>query len=384
MNGCPYGLSSVVVTFNRYPILLTAMFRRIFCLLHGAYFDDNLLLDLVCTSDRSHKLSREWYTQMGTPPKESKGFPMASHRVFLGAAVTVDALRSDGYIVVSPKEATRHQVLSDIEVAVRSEAMSPAEAAKTRGRSGWVGANSLGRIGRLGLAVLKDLQYQPRKRLTSSQIRALMFHATVIHNLPPKLVPIVDKPLGPLVMYSDAEYTPGYQPRLGWVLFRDPPLAPLGFTWVAPKAFTSQWKVRKNQIFPAESAALPVGSWCLKNELRGRDLIWFVDNEAAAAAAIRGSTSEPDVAVLVEVAHLLWLSAQCRVWIEWIDSKSNPADGLSRAGLSDAWTAMQDWSLSEAADPPWPSPPCTAVQICNSLLGTLDTEDELANWSDIG
>ena len=44
---------------------------------------------------------------------------------------------------------------------------------------------------------------------------------------------------------------------------------------------------------------------------------------------------------------------ECRVWIEWIDSKSNPADGLSRLGLLDPWTQGQGWELSEAAQPPW-------------------------------
>ena len=29
MNGCPFGLGSVVVTFNRYPTLVTAMLRRV-------------------------------------------------------------------------------------------------------------------------------------------------------------------------------------------------------------------------------------------------------------------------------------------------------------------------------------------------------------------
>ena len=41
-----------------------------------------------------------------------------------------------------------------------------------------------------------------------------------------------------------------------------------------------------------------------------------------------------------------------RLWVEWIDSESNPADGLSRDGLSDEWTCKQQWSLSEFVFPP--------------------------------
>ena len=34
-------------------------------------------------------------------------------------------------------------------------------------------------------------------------------------------------------------------------------------------------------------------------------------------------------------------------WHEWIDSDSNPADGLSRDGLQDEWTLNQGWDLAE-------------------------------------
>ena len=46
MKGCPYGLGSVVVTFNRYPTLITACLRRVLGLMAAAYFDDNILLDV--------------------------------------------------------------------------------------------------------------------------------------------------------------------------------------------------------------------------------------------------------------------------------------------------------------------------------------------------
>ena len=35
------------------------------------------------------------------------------------------------------------------------------------------------------------------------------------------------------------------------------------------------------------------------------------------------------------------------VWYEWVDSDSNPADGLSRDGVHDEWTLRQGWELTE-------------------------------------
>ena len=103
-----------------------------------------------------------------------------------------------------------------------------------------------------------------------------------------------------------------------------------------------------------------------------RDVICFIDNEAATAFAIRGSSSEPGADTMVQVAHLLWLGLECRNWIEWIDSRFNLADGLSRRGLLDEWTWSQGWRLPECQHPPWD--------------GNTNAPDRLfhALWKDIG
>ena len=82
-------------------------------------------------------------------------------------------------------------------------------------------------------------------------------------------------------------------------------------------------------------------------------MICFIDTEAAAAAAIRGDSSQPDVQVIIQAAHLLWMRLGARMWLEWIDSDSNPADGLSRLGVADPWSSLQGWELREEKSPPW-------------------------------
>ena len=101
---------------------------------------------------------------------------------------------------------------------------------------------------------------------------------------------------------------------------------------------------------------------------RDKDVLWFVDNEAACASLIRGASSQEDVAVVAEVVHLLTLRLGCRIWFEWIDSKSNPSDGLSRLGL-----ACPDWGAwaKVAGQPPWTDPQRTARAV-------------LEEWGNIG
>ena len=66
MLGCPYGLGSVVVTFNRYPTLVVAAQRRVLGLLSGAYFDDILTTDISATSRQAKELGNWLWAVLGT------------------------------------------------------------------------------------------------------------------------------------------------------------------------------------------------------------------------------------------------------------------------------------------------------------------------------
>ncbi len=77
-------------------------------------------------------------------------------------------------------------------------------------------------------------------------------------------------------------------------------------------------------------AALMVPMIEMRN-LASEDLLCFLS-----ASLIRGTSGQD--AVLV---HRMSSRAQ------WIDSKSNPADGLSRDRLADAWTMSQHWQVRE-------------------------------------
>ena len=87
-------------------------------------------------------------------------------------------------------------------------------------------------------------------------------------------------------------------------------------------------------------------------DLQDRDVIWFLDNEASVASLIRVSCAE-----LRNVMFSFWSNRpisnlqlhflRIRLWVEWVDSDSNPSDGLSRLGICDPWTVAQSWNVQE-------------------------------------
>ena len=147
------------------------------------------------------------------------------------------------------------------------------------------------------------------------------------------------------MIYSDASCEPGSLPRLGWVIFEQGhQLA--GYTIDVPAAVFETWLAQKQQIFPAETLCGNCVPATCAERLRGKSVLWFIDNEAAASALIRGSSSQPDALELVMTCHMQLQQLQTRCWWEWIDTASNPSDGLSRLGLDDPWTCEQGWALA--------------------------------------
>ena len=68
-------------------------------------------------------------------------------------------------------------------------------------------------------------------------------------------------------------------------------------------------------------------------------------------ALIKGSSAKADISAIAVALHAIFARLGVRVWIEFVESASNPADGLSRAGLEDAWTRAQGWTLKEVPCP---------------------------------
>ena len=120
-------------------------------------------------------------------------------------------------------------------------------------------------------------------------------------------------------------------------------------------------------------AALPIGLALLAQRVKGRDLISFIDNEAAVSTLIRGASRAEDCARLAELTHALLMQLNVRLWIEWVDSESNPADGLSRLGIHDPWTCAQGYSLKDVAGHALP----------RARVDVFHWADELRHWGGV-
>ena len=138
-----------------------------------------------------------------------------------------------------------------------------------------------------------------------------------------------------------------------------------------PPEVVSTWTPRRTQIFPSEAMAVYAAVFNHQAALAGEDVVIFVDNEAAAAALVRGFSSSADVGCIAQSLRWLLLRISCWMWIEWVDSDSNVPDGLSRTGACDEWTAAQGWDIRTAEPPPWSQALRMHEEVAIATLGGL-------------
>ena len=204
------------------------------------------------------------------------------------------------------------------------------------------------------------VEYSSRgSKLTPALALALRILRDVITRAPPRSISVWRRPKKPIIAYSDASWPDDNdgdkavkEARIGWVLFV-PDRKPMGFSLKVNESITANLAPRKQQILAVESFAALAAFHTSPDVFEGEDVVWFVDNEAAVSSLIRGGARPEDIDKIAALTTIASNAASTRVWWEWIDSDSNPSDGLSRDGLSDEWTGKQEWDCEDLGDRDW-------------------------------
>ncbi|CAE7513615.1 DNMT3B [Symbiodinium sp. CCMP2592] len=342
----PFGLASAVVNFNRVPCLGTACLRRMTgaCVTH--FFDDSGILDLTSAHGSAQECVNAVYQSMGVRLDILKQQPMATQRLFLGVLLNLSRALSDRTILVDIKPGLRETIFADVQRMIDAGSCTPSEASKLRGRMVWAASAMFGRCGRGGQGPLCDRQYDVgRCELDEPLLAALRYIQALVKVVPPRLVPLHSVPVSPVVVYTDASFEPAEMssPGLGSVIFvRDEPTQGRA-SWV-PAQVLDSFADRATQIAPLEAMAVVLATLQFRRKLAGAEIIWFIDNQSVCASLVRGASSVDDMSTLVAVTHLLWATLGARVWIEWVDSESNPWHEFRELSLLQLSDALLRWA----------------------------------------
>ena len=79
--------------------------------------------------------------------------------------------------------------------------------------------------------------------------------------------------------------------------------------------------------------------------------VWYIDNVAALMCLIRGRSDSPDLERMANLIHVALFALQTWIYWEWIPSKSNWSDSISRLGWRDPWHRMHHFKCFPAYFP---------------------------------
>lgn len=115
----------------------------------------------------------------------------------------------------------------------------------------------------------------------------------------------------------------------GGIFFQEDVVSVLGLK-ECPQLVFSGLGQRDTQLIFLELLAV-VGTLHSAGEmLWGKDLISPVDNRSVCAVFVKGASKSADLQACITAWHLDLYKAGCRVWVEYVPTGANPADGISR------------------------------------------------------
>ena len=142
---------------------------------------------------------------------------------------------------------------------------------------------------------------------------------------PTRLKPLRPREDTPPILYTDAPGKP--QNGLGAVLIDWDSVL---WSWrTCPDRLIASLADRTTQINPLEVCGVILGFWTFKNEIRGRRVMVFIDNQAALGAIKKGRSPVPDFNELVFFARGICNSCETDPTFSWVPSELNWADAPS-------------------------------------------------------
>ena len=223
--------------------------------------------------------------------------------------------------------------------------------------SDWLEMSMLGRPLIAAFSGLIARQYyEASASLTPALALCIQYLQLALSILPSRIVDIYQNPRPPVIIYTDAstEAPTALGFRLGIWIALDGRI--LVSSVDVPQAIVDAWAPRRTYINLLELLAVPLLAFSEPEILKDRDVLWFLDNQAAWRAIIRSASSVSDVNHLSLLAGLQFAKLRCNPWFEWVPSHQNLSDPLSRQGWADpeVAAAIQAGTWTPLVlSPPW-------------------------------
>ena len=343
----PFGSVSAVFSFNRvsrslHHIMATYLHAPLTC-----FYDD---FPTISPSSSASILSKSMSAVLDLLGWEhakvgSKAVDFASEFNALGICIQLQPLNS-GSFVLKNKNGRVEKICSMLEAVAGAGHITRSQAAEIQGHINFATGFYTCRALRFLVSAFERLSHVPSK-YGAKDLRALCSLAmTMLKSLPPRKY-TASEMKEPLLLFTDGAWEDGVA-TAGAVFFD--PLSNQGFVCEVevPDTLVNLWKqdVGDQLICQIEMWAFVSTRWFLKDILKDRLVVAWIDNEASRFACVKGASNSFSLQAMTRLLAHIEVTHPTGLWYERVCSYSNPSDGPSR-GLADSVATALGLSVGE-------------------------------------
>ena len=326
-NVLPFGATASVVHFNRVARLLHAIGLEA-GLTWGCYFDDFPMVTPAVLRQSSMSTAKMLLDLLGFQYSGHKLKPFEPRATVLG--VEIDASDAvGGWIFVRNKPGRVDEISESVSRIVAAGKLTPKEASRILGRIQFADSQVMGRLGRLAMHEFRlATKSFDSIDLDSCALESLQVMMKRLATGEPRKIPCCDLGKPTLVFTDGASEETNH--TIGGVVMVGETVE--YFSCSIPEVLVAEWAQSYSHFIGlVELYAILVARMLWRAYIDGSRAIFFIDNNSAMDACIKGTSGSQPVRRLLLCWEKLEETSRSWVWFTRVPSQSNPSDEPSRA-----------------------------------------------------
>ena len=330
----PFGAVSAVNAFNRVAKCLRQILCRLFLLVNTSFFDDYCQLEFGPLCDSSWKTAETVLTILGwkIAMGEDKRVPFGKRFNILGAVVDLSH-SMEGEVLSMNKESRVQELAATVNKLVEGAQFNESALQSLRGRLLYAAGNTFGRCTQVAVQALGRLARKGTSTFLDAELlKCIQFAISTLASAQPRRITAWKNEWPVLIFTDGACEGEGSVVTHGAVLCDQTTASFYYFGDPVPGCYVQRWQEdgKRQVIYQAELFPVWIAKRTWRSIIVNRQVLWFLDNEAARAALIRSYSPLLDSMQLVRDCAFEDVQSQTSNWYARVASKSNVSDAASR------------------------------------------------------
>ena len=332
-----FGATAAVYSFNRVSRSLWFLFNKMLAIPCGVFYDDFPLFspeELAVNADEaaSELLDLLGWKHAKTGPK---GLPFMPKFQVLGCCLDLAKL-TEGVLVLENKPGRVERLVENLSNIRKAGRMSLHEAQVIHGLLRYACGFFAGRHLHQVCVERMALGGRAHSQTSADVVQFCDYAVSALQSCVPRVIHVSHE-TKPVLVFTDGSWERGVA-GIGAVILDSATGQAFVSKGRVPEQLLSHWKTQigDHLICQIELYTMVAIRWEHKLLFHNRRTLWFVDNDAARYALIKGVSPSPTMRILVREFYSYELEYPSYHWIERVPSFSNVADGPSRDDEAEA------------------------------------------------